>query len=120
MRNTRLTLLHMITGVFIAALLGIHMVIAHLDDILIFFGVEAADPTSWESMMGRASQGIWTGLYVALLALVLYHGLYGLRGIILEVTSSARIARIITRAFIVIGISTFAWGTYVSVALFSS
>lgn len=118
MRTTYLRLLQLVTGVLIAALLGIHMVISHLDAILGFFGVDATEPFSWESMIGRASQGIWVGLYIALLALVLYHGLYGLRGIILELTTSVKTARIITRIFIIIGIVTFIWGTYV-VALLS-
>ncbi len=116
--RVRLQLLHMLTGVLIAVLLGVHMVVINLDTILGFFGVDATEPTSWESMIGRAGQGIWVGLYIALLALVLYHGLYGLRGIILELTPSVKTARIITRTFIIIGIVTFIWGTYV-VALLS-
>jgi len=110
----------MFTGVLIAILLGIHMVILHLDGILGFFGVDATEPTSWGSMIGRASQGIWAGLYIALLAVVLYHALYGLRGIILEVTTSAKTERIITWSFIIIGIIAFLWGAYVPVALLSS
>ena len=39
MRNTYLQILQLITGVCIAVLLGIHMVITHLDAILGFFGI---------------------------------------------------------------------------------
>ena len=120
MRTTRLNLLHMFTGVAIAALLGIHMVILHLDAVLGFFGVDATEPTSWESMIGRASQGIWAGLYIALLAFALYHALYGLRGIILETTPSVKTNRTITWVFIIVGIIVFIWGAYVPVALLSS
>ena len=120
MRTTRFHLLHMLTGVLIAVLLGIHVVILHLDAILGFFGVRVIESTTWQSMIDRASQGIWAGLYIALLAFVLYHALYGLRGIILEVTSSVKTERIVTWAFIIIGIITFIWGTYVPVALLSS
>jgi len=119
MRTTRLQLLHMLAGVMIAILLGTHMVVLHLDSILGFFGVDVTGSTSWESMLGRASQGIWAALYIALLAFVLYHALYGLRGIILEVTTSAKTERIVTWAFIVIGIIAFIWGSYVPVALLS-
>ena len=118
--RARLHLLHMLTGVVIAALLGIHMVILHLDSVLGFFGVDATEPTSWGAMIERASQGIWVGIYIALLAVVLYHALYGLRGIILEVAPSHRTERIITWGFIVIGIIVFIWGSYVPIALFSS
>ena len=120
MRTTRFHLLHMLTGVLIAILLGIHMVILHLDAILGFFGVNVTEPTSWKSMIDRASQGIWAGLYIALLAFVLYHALYGLRGIILEVTPSARACRIVTRVIIAFGIIFFVGGTFVPIALFVS
>jgi len=119
MRKTHLRLLHLITGALIAVLLGIHMVILHLDTILGFFGVDATEPTSWGAMMGRASQGIWVGLYIALLAFVLYHALNGLRGIILEVTPSPRTERIVTRVIIAFGIIAFIWGAYVPVALWT-
>ncbi len=119
MRTTRLKLVHMLTGAVIAVLLGIHMVVLNLDTILGFFGVDAAEPTSWESMISRASQGIWAGLYIALLAFILYHALYGLRGIILELTPSVKAERIITRFFIIVGIIVFIWGSYVPVALLS-
>jgi succinate dehydrogenase / fumarate reductase membrane anchor subunit len=110
----------MVTGALIAVLLGIHLVKSHLDDILGFFGVNAAEPTSWESMIDRASQGIWVALYIALLAVGLYHGINGLRGIILETTPSAKTERIINRAFIVFGIIVFIGGAYVPIALLSS
>ena len=119
MRTTRLKLLLMLAGVVIAVLLGIHMAMLHLDAILGFFGVDAAEPTSWASMIGRSRQGIWAGLYIALLAVVLYHALYGLRGIILEVTSSVKTGRIITWSFIAVGIVVFSWGSYVPIALLS-
>ena len=120
MRTTRLHLLHMFTGVVIAVLLGIHMVLLHLDAVLGFFGVDATEPTSWQSMIARASQGIWAGIYIVLLAVVLYHALYGLRGIILELNPSVRTERIITWVFIIVGIITFIWGSYVPIFLLSS
>lgn len=117
MRNTYLWILQLVTGVLIAAFLGIHIVIQHLDAVLGFFGVDVAEATSWASMIDRASQGIWAGLYIALLAVGLYHGINGLRGIILESTSSAKTDRIVTRVLIAFGIIFFIGGTYVPVAL---
>lgn len=120
MRTTRLQLLHLFSGIFIAVLLGIHMVISHLDDILVFFGTAPYEPTSWESVMGRSTQDIWAGIYIALLAFVLYHALYGLRGIILEVTTSVTTERIVTWVLIIVGVTAFIWGSYVPIALLSS
>jgi len=112
--RTRFHLIHLVTGVLIAVFLSIHMVRSHLDDIL---GTD--DPTSWESMMSRATDGMWVALYIALLAVALYHALYGLRGIILELTPSARAARVTTWCLIAIGIAAFGWGTYVPIHLLS-
>ena len=120
MRRTYLWIIHLATGVLIAAFLGVHMVIMHLDAILGFFGVGATEPTSWEPMIERAGQGIWVGLYVALLAFVLYHGLNGLRNVILELTPSAKTERIVTRVIIALGIVFFIGGTYVPVSLLTS
>ena len=120
MRTTYLWFLQMVTGVFIAVLLGVHMVSQHLDAVLGFLGIDATEASSWTSMMDRAGQGIWVFLYVALLAVGLYHGINGLRNIILESTSSLKAGRIITWILVVLGIIVFAWGTYVPVALFSS
>ena len=118
MRNTYLRFAHLITGILIAVLLGIHMVVMHLDAILGFFGIEA-EPTSWSSMIERAGQGIWVGLYIALLAFVLYHSLNGLRNIILELSPSPKTERIVTRVIIAFGIIAFIGGTYVPVALWT-
>jgi succinate dehydrogenase/fumarate reductase cytochrome b subunit len=113
--RTRFHLIHIVTGVLIAVFLGIHMVRSHLDDIL-----GRDDPTSWESMMSRATDGLWVALYIALLAVALYHALYGLRGIILELTPSTRAARVTTWCLVAIGIAAFGWGTYVPIHLLSS
>ena len=119
MRSTYLWFTHLITGVLIAVFLGIHMVLLHLNDILEFLGVDAAEPTSWASMIDRASQGIFVALYIALLAVGLYHGINGLRGIILEVAPSARTGRIVTWVLIVFGIIIFGWGTWAPFYLFA-
>ena len=118
MRNTYLWLLQLVTGVLIAVLLGIHIVVMHLGTILSFFGISTTDPTSWQSMIDRAGQGTWAGLYIALLAVGLYHGINGLRGIISEVTKSARTRRIVNWVLIAFGIVIFICSTYVPVALF--
>ena len=120
MRTTYLRFLQLATGVLVAVFLGIHIVLQHLDTILGFLGVHVAESTSWTSMIDRASQGIWVFIYIALLAVGLYHGIHGLRNIIIESTSSVKTGRVITWVFIILGIVVFAWGTYVPIHLFSS
>lgn len=116
-RYTYLWLMQLITGVLIAVLLGIHMVMQHLVDILLFFGINLNDPTSWNSMIERSRQVMWAGIYVALLAVVLSHALNGLRNVILELTPSPRTERVVTRTILAFGIIIFIWASYVPIAL---
>lgn len=118
MKAAYLRVAQLFTGVAIAVLLGIHLVIQHLDNILGVFGVNIANPTSWDSMIARSRQVTWVGIYVALLAAGLFHALYGLRNIILETAPSATAGRTVTWLIIILGIIAFGWGTYVPVALF--
>jgi len=119
MGSTYLRLIQLITGVVVAVLLGIHMLLLH-ESILGLFGVEITEPRAWAPMMERAGQGAFVVLYIALLAFGLYHAVYGLRNIILELTPSVKTGRIVTWALIAIGIVIFIWGTYVPVSLFTS
>jgi succinate dehydrogenase hydrophobic anchor subunit len=119
MRYTYLWLMQLVTGVLIAVLLGIHMVMQHLKDILAFFGVNLNNPASWQSVVERSRQVTWAGIYIALLAVVLYHALNGLRNVILELTPSARTERVVTRTIIAFGIIVFVWASYVPITLLS-
>jgi succinate dehydrogenase / fumarate reductase membrane anchor subunit len=119
MRNTYLQFVQLVSGALIAVLLGIHVVFMHLDKILGFFGIGVADVTAWESMIERSRQGLWAGIYIALLIFGLYHALNGLRGIILEMTPSARISRVVTWIIVIVGVVAFVLGTYVPVILLS-
>ena len=112
--RARLHLIFIFSGAMIGILLGIHMIVLHFSNIL-----GAAEPTGWVSMITRSGQGTWVFLYIALLAFALYHALYGLRNIILEVTNSAKAGRILAWCFAVVGLAVFAWGAYVPVVLIS-
>ena len=118
MRNTYLWLFQLITGGLILIFGGTHLVLMHLDEILGFFGVEIDEPSSWASMAERALQGFWLAFYIVFLGLVLYHALYGLRGIILELTPSEKAERITTGVLIALGTIAFGLGVYVPADLF--
>jgi succinate dehydrogenase hydrophobic anchor subunit len=119
MRNTYLWLAQLVTGVVIVVLLGIHTAMQHLDAILGFFGVNIKDPTSWQSMIARSREVTWAAIYIALLAVVLYHALNGLRNLVLELTPSAQTERIVTWVIIAFGIVAFIGASYVPIALLS-
>ncbi len=114
MLRTRLHLLFLLSGIGTAIFLGIHMAVQHLNNIL---ATGDPDPTSWLSMIGRATENGWVAVYIFLLAFGLYHGLYGLRGIILELTTSEKTERVINWIFIAGGIATFGWASYVPIIL---
>jgi succinate dehydrogenase hydrophobic anchor subunit len=52
--------------------------------------------------------------YLLFLAAALYHGLYGLRGVLLELPSADRWRQPITWALVLVGLVVFAYGTYVT------
>jgi succinate dehydrogenase hydrophobic anchor subunit len=114
MLRTRLHLLFLLSGIGAAIFLGIHMAVQHLNHIL---AAGDPDPTSWISMIGRATQNGWVAVYIFLLAFGLYHGLYGLRGIILEMTTGEKTEQAVTWIFIIGGLAVFGWASYVPIAL---
>ena len=121
MRNTRLWFLSIFAAGLMVILLGAHMVLLHLNDILTFLGANnLAEPTSWDSMIERARQGIWIFVYIALLVTTLYHALYGLRNIILEWTPSPATERVVTGIIIIVGLFFLVVGIYAPLALVSS
>jgi succinate dehydrogenase / fumarate reductase membrane anchor subunit len=117
MRHTNLRIIQLATGVGIVFLLGVHMVVLHLNNIIGFFGVTVSDPTGWDAMINRARQASWAALYIGLLAFGLFHALYGLRGIILEVSPSS--TRAVNWSFTILGIIIFIGTSYVPLALLS-
>jgi succinate dehydrogenase hydrophobic anchor subunit len=126
MRTTHLQFIQLITGILIAILLGIHMVNMHLDAILGFFGVQtlfgvdiARDPTTFTLMTARAQKAVFAGIYIALLVFTLYHALYGVRNIIMELSPSPAVQRVVTGIIIIVGIIFLGLGVYAPIALLS-
>ena len=119
MRNTYLQFAQLVTGIVIAILLAIHMVIQHLDNIMLFFGFDFRHATSWTSMIGRAKQGIWAFIYIALLVFTLYHACNGIRNIVLELNPSPRAERTATVIIIIVGVIFLILGIWAPLALLS-
>jgi succinate dehydrogenase hydrophobic anchor subunit len=117
MKNTYLQFAQMITGILVAILLFIHIAVQKLGVILSFLGFKISDPLTFNSMMERARQGLWAGIYICLLAFGLFHALNGLRNILLETNLSSSIMRSLTWLIIVFGVLFFLLGTYVPIVL---
>jgi succinate dehydrogenase / fumarate reductase membrane anchor subunit len=109
---------HLLAGVALALLLGTHMFIMHLDDVFKFVGGDAAKAVSFAAVVERGKQISFMVSYVLLLAAALYHGLYGLRTIIFELTLAPRAEKAITRLFVVIGVALFVYSAVVAISAY--
>jgi len=116
MRDRTLWTWHIGAGVVILVLLGLHMVIMHLDQTFGIFGVEGTHPVEWESVAARAGSAFFTITYVLLLGAALYHGLYGFRNILLELNPGAGLRRLINVGLSVLGVGLFVFGTWAALA----
>jgi succinate dehydrogenase / fumarate reductase membrane anchor subunit len=118
MRESKLWFLHIVTAIIVLVLLSSHMGIMHLGYILDFFGFEnAVGPTSAENVFARSEQVLFMVLYIVLLGAALFHGLYGLRSIICELSLPGWLEKTVGRLFCVVGVLLFVYGSYVAVYL---
>lgn len=112
MRETRLWLLSMACGVLLILLVGAHFAVMHYTPL--FVGQSVEEFRSFEAMMARGRQMAQFAIYILFLAVALYHGLYGLRGILLELPSGRQWSRSISLTLLGIGLAFFAYGSYVT------
>lgn len=116
MRDRSLWTWHIGAGLVILVLLGLHMVIMHLDTTLGIFGTEGAEPVEWESVAVRAQSVFFTVTYVILLGAALYHGFYGLRNILLELNPGPGLRRVVNVGLTAFGAALFVFGTWAALA----
>ncbi len=101
-----------ISGVVLLALLAIHGWVNHfmpIGDVEV--GLQD-EPVIFDIVARRLAQGGFVALDFALLAIVLYHGLNGIRGILLEWGPAARRAQTVTWSLWAIGAATFAYAAW--------
>ena len=110
MRESRLWLLFWLCGPLLFFLLGIHLFFMHMEGILGFLGIKNGDVLEYTAVIQRAVDVNWVLLYLALLLLSLYHGLYGLRSVLLELSTRERV---INRILLAVGLLLFIGGAYV-------
>lgn len=110
MRESRYWGLHMTSAVVLFVLLGLHLVIMHLDGTLALIDPAWGKPLAWDSVLERARSAFFTASYVLMLAAALFHGFYGLRTMITELTGSAAVRRATSIAVWTAGIALFGLG----------
>jgi succinate dehydrogenase/fumarate reductase cytochrome b subunit len=116
MRDRTLWTWHLFAGVVILVFLGLHMTIMHMDSTLRIFNPAPGDPEAWENVVARAKDLFFTVSYVVLLGAALYHGLFGLRHILLELNPGGGLRRAIDTGLSLVGLALFAFGTWVVLA----
>ena len=114
MRESTLWFWHIIAGAVILVLLGLHMAVMHLDDIIGLY----ANTTDWETVIARSRQGFFMVTYILLLGAALYHGLYGFRSILFELSLGKGCQKAINWLFLIGGVLLFIYGAYVAIALY--
>lgn len=115
MRESRLWAAHLFAGAALVVLLGIHMTIMHYETILGFFTGAHEPVLGFTAVLARDRSAVMRALYVLLLGAALYHGLYGMRGILREVWHSARAGWVIDAAAVIVGLGVFVYGVVVIV-----
>ena len=118
MRDQRLWTWHVAAGLVILLLLGLHMIIMHLDALIGIFNPAGGHPIEWANVVARARSVFFMVTYVALLGAALFHGLYGLRNVLFELNPGRPVKRVLGAVLLVGGIALFGFGTWAAWASF--
>jgi succinate dehydrogenase / fumarate reductase membrane anchor subunit len=117
MRETKYWTWHMAAGVVIFFLLGLHMLIMHLGGTTHLFVPYAGEAVSRANSLFRDGRLFFTVTYILLLGVALYHGLYGLRTILFELTLKPAVEKAISFVLLVIGLGLFGLGTWAAITV---
>lgn len=117
MRETRLWSLHLLAIPIIFVLLGMHFAIMHYAPV--FYGISVDKAREFGTMIERGKSVAQLILYILLLIAGLYHGLYGLRGILRELPLTPTLIKVVDVGILAFGLLIFALGTYVTWWTFS-
>ena len=112
MRDQQLWTWHVGAGIAILAFLGLHMAIMHVDAVLGVFNAPGTEAIEWANVVARAKSAFFTVTYVVLLAAALFHGLYGLRNILLELNPAEGLKRGVGILLTLVGVGLFGLGTW--------
>jgi len=115
MRETRFWTWHMAAGVVIFFLLGMHMLIMHTGLLGHVYAPFAGEAVSRENSQFRDSRLTFTVSYIFLLGFALYHGLYGLRTILFELTLRPAVEKVVRAVLVLLGVGLFGLGVWAAI-----
>ena len=116
MRETKYWTWHMTAGVVILFLLGLHMLIMHMGGTVHLYAPEGGEAVSKANSLYRDGNLFFTVTYIILLGVALFHGLYGLRAILFELTLKPAAERAVSAILLVLGLGLFGLGTWAAIA----
>ena len=112
MRETRKWSLHILVIPIIAVLLGMHLALMHYAPV--FYGMSVDKAREYSTMIERGKSVAQFVIYILLLVAGLYHGLYGLRGILRELPLTPTMIKVVDVGILLLGLAIFVLGTYVT------
>jgi succinate dehydrogenase hydrophobic anchor subunit len=112
MRETRLWILSLASSGLIGVLLVLHFALMHFAPV--FYNQTVEQARSFPEMLARGQNIIQMIVYILFLAFALYHGLYGLRGIMLELPVFRKWQPSVSGGLLLLGVVFFAYGAYVT------
>jgi succinate dehydrogenase / fumarate reductase membrane anchor subunit len=118
MRDQSLWTWHVATAVIILILLGLHMIIMHLDAIVGVLNPAGGHPIDWANVEARAGSAFFMVTYIIFLGAALFHGFYGFRNVLFELNPAKGLKAFITVVLVVGGLGLFAYGTWAIIAGF--
>lgn len=119
MKDQKLWTWHLGAGAVIAVFLGLHMLTMHVDGLIPIRALNVASDhraVDWVNVVARGKSTFFAVTYVVLLGAALFHGLYGLRNILLELNPAAWLKKTLGVVLLVSGLGLFAFGTWAALA----
>jgi succinate dehydrogenase / fumarate reductase membrane anchor subunit len=116
MRESTLWLMHLAAGAVMLVVLGIHFGVMHMGSL---FGIPRGEVLTFASVSARSGQMFYLVVYLVLLVAALYHGLYGLRSMLFELSFiGAGLRKTINITLVLAGWGFFFYGAWTIVAGF--
>ncbi|RPJ82278.1 MAG: hypothetical protein EHM13_09175 [Acidobacteria bacterium] len=120
MRDQRLWTWHLGAGAVILVLLGLHMTVMHLADVVRVFNPDPGEPIAWANVAARGKSLFFLASYVLLLGAALFHGFYGLRNIVFELNPGAGAKKALNGVLVGAGLILFVVGTWAAWTAFQA
>lgn len=116
MRESTLWMLHLLAGAVMLVVLGIHFGVMHTGEL---FGIPSEEILTFASVDARSGMSFYLVVYLILLAAALYHGLYGFRSIVFEISFiGPGVRKAISFILVLGGWGFFFYGAYAIIAGF--